>query len=498
MGYTGYGQAGANHSKKSFKGFNARSRSPSEDIDNNNYTLRQRARILSISAPFATSILKTYRTNTIGTGLICKPKINGEILGLTPEQTEQLQETARREFYLWANDKRLCDATGVNDFNDMQQLAFLSYLTSGDVFALKKFKDDKKRLYSTCWHIIEADRVATPVTNKSTDWRIQTKGKAKNGNTIYDGVEIDKDGAVVAYYICNQYPDSPVADLSLKFERVEAYGAKSGLPNVLQVMATERPEQYRGVSILAPVIEPILQMRRYTDAELTAAIIGACFTTWITKDDPQNDPLGRPQADEPPASSNPDDYQITPGVVNVLKTGESVSFGDPKHPSGGFSQFVEKIVQMMGAGVELPGELVAKMFNSSYSASRAAFLEAQKAFKMQRKWFAADFTQPIYEAFLAEAVARGRVNMPGFFDNEAVRREYCAAEWIGPAMSQIDPTKEIAAMKDAVAAGFKTRTQATLELSGADFSLNVEELKRENAALLDATQTNNNQEGLNE
>ena len=39
-------------------------------------------------------------------------------------------------------------------------------------------------------------------------------------------------------------------------------------------------------------------------------------------------------------------------------------------------------------------------------------LEAWEAFKMRRKWFVDDFCQPVYEMFLAEAVALGRINAP--------------------------------------------------------------------------------------
>lgn len=492
---SGYGQAGASYKKKALKGFNGRSFSPEEDIDVNNRTLRQRARILYMSAPLATSIIKTYRTNTIGTGLILKSSIKGDLIGLSAEQTEALQKQIEREFYLWANDKRACDATGVNDFNDMQQLAFVSYLTSGDIFALKKSrKPDARRPYTTCWQLIEADRVATPTKNAAADYLLFTRGKAENGNDIFDGVEVDKNGLIQAYHICNQYPTAPLKDLALKWERVEAYGEKTGLPNVLHVMAAERPGQYRGVSILAQVIEPILQSRRYTDAEVTAAVIEACFTAWVkTEADPAENPLQEVGTDDGIKTTSPDDYEMGAGQINILKPGEDIVFSDPKRPGGGFSAFMDYIAQLVGAGAELPKDLLTKKFDTSYSASRAAFLEAQKAFKMQRRWFAADFNQPIFEAFLAEAVALGRLNLPGFFEDEATRAVYCGAEWIGPAMSQIDPTKEIAAMNAAVAAGFKTRTQAAIELNGSDFMKNAAELKKENEALTEATQT---KEGL--
>ena len=50
------------------KGFNAPSGSAHEDIDFNNYTMRQRARMLYMAAPIATSAIKTNRTNVVASG----------------------------------------------------------------------------------------------------------------------------------------------------------------------------------------------------------------------------------------------------------------------------------------------------------------------------------------------------------------------------------------------------------------------------------------------
>ncbi|RAZ94393.1 phage portal protein, partial [Klebsiella oxytoca] len=74
--------------------------------------------------------------------------------------------------------------------------------------------------------------------------------------------------------------------------RVVAYGEETGLPNVLHIMQAERPEQYRGVTYLAQVIEPLLQLRRYTDSELTAAVVESFFTAFIkTESDPSAFPF---------------------------------------------------------------------------------------------------------------------------------------------------------------------------------------------------------------
>ena len=61
---------------------------------------------------------------------------------------------------------------------------------------------------------------------------------------------------------------------------------------------------------------------------------------------------------------------------------------------------------------------------------------------MQRDWFTDDFCQPIYEEWFAEAVARGRIAAPGFFADPAIRKEYTACAWNGPARTNLNPAQE--------------------------------------------------------
>ena len=92
---------------------------------------------------------------------------------------------------------------------------------------------------------------------------------------------------------------------------------------------------------------------------------------------------------------NPNDYNMGPGQVNIMNPGEDVVFAEPKHPNGSFDKFVEAISSQVGAALEIPSDLLLKKFNASYSASRAALLEAWKAFKMRREWLADDFCRPL-------------------------------------------------------------------------------------------------------
>lgn len=484
----GYGDAGASWHKKATKGFNAQSGSPREDIDANNYTLRQRARMLYMASPIATSAIKTNRTNVIGIGLQLKSRIDRETLGMDQAAAEAWQKKTEAEFALWATRKRACDATGVNDFYAMQQLALASWLVSGDSFVvIKQYDPTVLTPYSLRLHIVEADRIATPTTAGILAPMAMTTGKAANGNTIYDGVEVDANGMIVAYHIRNTYP-LELGTESTKWARVLAYGELTGLPNILQIMDSERPDQYRGVSYLAQVIEPLLQLRRYTESELVAAVVESFFTAFIkTEADTTDMPFNEVGSTLPEVSRDPNEYEMGPGQVNIMEPGEDVTFADPKRPASGFSNFARSICEQVGAALEIPADLLLKSFNASYSASRAALLEAWKSFKMRREWFANDFCRPVYEIWMAEAVARGRIHAPGFFTSPELRAAYLGSEWIGPSQGQLDPVKEITAEILAVGEGFSTHEQSTIRLNGGQWDVNVDQLKRENEKLAEAT-----------
>ena len=505
----GYSEAGASLTRRALKGFVPDSGAPNEDINRNNATLRQRARMLYMAAPVATAAINTNRTKVIGTGLTLKASVDREVLGISPEAAKKWQHAAEMEFRLWAGKKQNCDALGLNNFESLQQLALKSWLLSGDVFALvKRYPATPLNPYTLRLHIVEADRACTPseygggvTIGGFVEGKIP-EGKPGAGHKVYDGVEVDGNGRVVAYHISNTYPHQITSEPQ-KWQRVEAYGAKTGLPNILHIMDSERPDQYRGVPYLAQVIEPLLQLRRYTESELMAALVQSFFTAWIeTETDPSDTPFnevgagdiaGVPaevNADGGPVANNISDddneYEMGPGTVTHLAPGEKVNFGNPNIPTAGFETFVKTLCKLVGAALELPYDVLINEFNSSYSASRGALLEAWEAFKMRRKWFVDDFCQPVYEMFLAEAVALGRINAPGFFTDPLVREAWCGARWIGPVQGSLDPKKEAEAALMLIDNAIKTHEQVSREMSGGDWEENVEQLQRENELLTQA------------
>lgn len=490
---SGYGNYGANRTKKALKGWSAGGGSAVEDIHDNLQALRVRSRDLYMGVPVATGAIRTFRTNVVGSGLSPKPVIDHEAAGITEEQAEVLQKKIAREFSLWA-DSENCDAERMGSFYELQQLAFMNALFSGDCIAIPQMKHREGWPYETCVLLVEADRLCNP--NDPLDLSKDSK--------IVGGVEVDKGGEVVAYHIAKHHPLSMREYNSPNdWVRVPAYGEKTGRRNVILLMIRERIGQRRGVPILAPVIEALKQLGRYTDAELDAAVVGGMITYWITQGEESEDrpfgEVGEPE-EEKLYPEEKDEIKLSAGAIMDLAPGEKVEVPMPGRPNSNFDGFVTSICRQIGAALELPYELVMKQFTASYSASRGALLEAWKAFNERRDWMVEKFCQPIYEMWFAEAVALGRIDAPGFFLDPAIAKAYMRAEWYGPTQGQLDPTKEVQAAEARVKAGFSTRAKEAMELTGTDFYDNMRTAKRENELMKEAfgdegeTGRNNNQQ----
>ena len=102
---------------------------------------------------------------------------------------------------------------------------------------------------------------------------------------------------------------------------------------------------------------------------------------------------------------------------------------------------------------------------------------------MRRQWMSDDFCKPIYEVWMTEAVARGRLSAPGFFTDPVIRAAYLGSEWLGPSQGQLDPVKEITAEILACSEGFSTHEQSTVKLNGGKWDSNIEQLQRETEKL---------------
>ncbi len=470
LGFLRGGYNGASHTRKALKNWNPISGDSDRDDIPDLETLRNRSYDSDRNVSLARAIIETYSTNTVGTGLKVQPQIPYEMIGLTEEEAEKWQSSTMQEFKLYAESKD-CDATRMSDFYELQYIAFVSAMVGGDCLALLPFIERKNSPYSLSIKLLEGQH-------------LYSKDDLKKDNIIA-GIETDENGAVKNYHILKKHPGGVHIKRDDTAVIVPAFGKESDRRNVIHLFYKRRPGQKRGIPLLAPVIEDLKQIGRYTEAELMAAVISGMFTVFI-KSDLGEVGDGLPAEENDTEYEDDRDYSLGNGAIVGLAPGESIDSANPTRPNPNFEPFFNAMVKQIGASLQIPYEVLMKHFTASYSASRGALLEAWKFFKQKRRWLSSNFCQPIYEEWLTEAVMIGRIKAPGFLENPMIKKAYCQAVWNGDAPGQLDPVKETKAAKMRCEEGFSTRTKESAEINGSDFDKNISRGKKEREKMLEA------------
>lgn len=433
--------------------------SPARDLNSGERSmLVARSRDAMRNHLVARAAIVRLRTNVVGTGLVCRAQVDHEALGITEQEAEQLNARLDRIWSLYADDPRECDAEAMLNHYQLQALVLVSAMVGGDVFVASPDEERDGCLFSTRLQLIETDRVSNP-------------GGTLDSERLIEGVEVDALGAPVAYHVCSGYPNELIRRTPLSWKRLLAFGPNTGRRRVLHIMADkERPGQKRGAPYLAAVLEPLQKLERYSSAELMAAVISAMFTVFIKKTgdfDAGNLPLSAltDSRDDGPVPEESSDLQLGEGAVVDLGRGEEPVIANPARPNAQFDPFFMAVVKEIGAALELPAEELLLHYSSSYSAARAAMLQAWRFYSLRRWWLTCDFCQPSRELIIDEAVARGLIELPGYSD-PARRKAYCQALWIGPARGAIDEMKEANAAGKRIEIGVSNETLETAAMTG--------------------------------
>lgn len=481
MAASGYGNHGASTTLNSMIGWVVGGGSAEDDADLHGSLLRKRARDLYAGGGLARSGPDTMTTNVVGWGIHPKPKIDGEVLGMTDEACDEWERKTLREFQLWANSP-MCDAERQKDFYTMQQLAYRSQLVSGDVFVLFGMKENNRTPYQTVIRILEADRVSTPDSYSGES----TSAETENGGRIIDGVEIDKNGTVVRYHIAGRHPLAENNTQEIEWTAIEAFGKDSGYPNILHIMSIERPEQRRGIPFVAAQIEQIKQLDRYMTSELAANVVSSMLTAFLVSDaDDGKTGLEDAVNEDEKVTDDELKLELAPGAIYSLPPGKKIQEINPIRANSAFESFVSTHIMLIGAGMGVPKEVLSKQYESNYTAARAGLLDFWHGVRVNRTSFNNQFNQPVYESWLSEAVAAGRIEAPGFFDDPAIRQAWCGCMWMGASMGHVDPLKEVKAAAERIANNISTQEQEASEYNGNDWLSIVRQRKKEMAAFDD-------------
>lgn len=447
------------------------------------WALRARSAELFERNLYCRGIVRRYVTNVINTGLHLEAIPEEKLLGLEEDSLGDWAEGVENRFRIWGKNPYQCDFDERRSFGQLQIEAWREALVAGDV--LVQISQDP-RTRNPRVHLISGARVQTPWLSK-TD--------LPDGSRIQDGVEIDKRGRHIAFWVTQD---------DGSFKRLPAYGEKSGRRLAWLVYGTDkRLDDVRGTPLVGLILQALKEIDRYRDATLRKAVINSMLAMYIEKGEERfgSNPMagGATKLGAETTIDNSGDAkryrtaEMIPGlVIDELQHGEKPVPYQVNNTVENFGAFEQAIVAAIAWALEVPPEILTLAFSSNYSASQAAIGEFKLFLNPTRTRFGEEFCAPIYEEWLLSQVYQNRVTARGLLeafkgiDQEDIYGAWIANDWSGHVKPTIDPVKTTRAYTEQSEQGFIDRDRAAREINGTSFDKNVKYLKRQNEKLAEA------------
>ena len=463
--------------------------------------IRQQVRTLSHTSLQLRALIERDVDTVIAQGLNLSPEPKHQILGLTPEAAKDWIGDVKTRFELWCMDQR-ASRSGKHNFFQSQRLMRKCLYRDGELFVTLSYHNDPSLLSPLRFELLDPDQI------RETGMTWTANGASLHSLLNREGITRNADGEEISYKVWTT--DANGLPRENTIPRI-GRGGKVMMLHALTDM--DYAGQLRGISPLSICVQDLENILDFTLAQVEKAKNQS--NVWATveseTDEPAEDPfknlsnLGAgpaakqfgsnpepaPKAQnvteeslEPVYTEIPHTNQNKPGSWGVfsLKGKQKMKPFPDTSPSQQFNTFVDAYFAYIAAATGQSLETVLMKFSNNYSASRATLILTWRIAE-QRRWELDYYILgPIYEMWLAEEIAAGRINAPGWADPR-LRAAWTAHRYNGLSMPNIDPEKTAKAAKEYVSMGATTLEDVAIEYNDSDAESNRVKLKQELAEL---------------
>jgi len=363
-------------------------------------------------------------------------------------------QTISEYFHAWC---KTCDVTNRHSFKKLVQLAAEERPVDGDCgFVIRRSGEGLKL------QLVPATRIGNP------------NDTAVASNNYFQGIITNDFGQPVAYRI-------------YRVSRDGVYFGAEDIPanQFCHYLDPFRVDQYRGITDFHAAIQTARMLHDILQAEKAGVRFSSQQAALIFNDrgiaNPRN--LFQPN----PALSLPSGQQqknelTEVGMIRYFQNSDRVEVM-PSRPSQAFTGFVQHLMHEIALGVGVPEGVLFGTQAYKGPSVRAEFAAADRVFTRQQGVLTDKVLDPIKDAVILDAIARGEIPPPPLLAGETMvhaLRRATSGEWRFPAKLSIDVGRESAANMNENRQGAKSLQEIAAE-EGTDAFTRLEQIAIEAA-----------------
>lgn len=424
-------------------------------------TLRGRSRQLVRDAGYATRAKVLVQNNVIGTGVGLQAHVRnqrGRMLDDVNASIEAAWDLWSRAEYVHTGGK-LC-------FPDFERQLIGQIFEAGEVLVRVHQRAMPGSNVPLALELIEAERLADTYNLAADATR----------NRIRMGVEVDEYDRPIAYWLRGGHPGD-LHEVRVAGEQLLRVPADQ----VYHLYVVDRWPQSRGEPWLHAAARRLNDLDSYSEAEIVAARTAACYMGFISSPD-QDISL----VDQTDPDTGEQITEMSPGLMQRLRPGEQFVGYTPTRPNTAVDGFMRAMLREIASSIGVSYESLSRDYaQSNYSSSRLALLDDRDLWRVLQQWWIRAFREPLHRRWLQAAVYARAIEAIPVDAYVANPRKFEAARFKPRGWSWVDPTKEVAAAKEAVKAGFCTTADVIAATNnGADLE-DVLRARRQELDLMD-------------
>lgn len=415
---------------------------PDDELRGELRTLRSRARELERNNPYVEHFLRLAEVNVVGPhGPRLQVQARGSD-GQLDDPGNALVETAWRRWGAGhvSVDRKL-------RLVPLLHVVLRTMLRDGEMF-VRKFPGHPSNPFRFALQLVDPDLVPHDYN----------RAAGPEGPEIRMGVEVDEEGAPLAYWVAPYLANYSVRSVRASdLRRVPA-------DEMVHLFVTKRANQTRGVPWIVSAMLPLRMLDKYEESEAIAARIGAAKMGMLVPKEEAMVPLktgeeDQEQAGVEPASAPPqaEHLEANPGTFAKIPYGYDFETWNPDHPSTAFEFFRKGMLQKgaSGMGASYPS-LANDLEGVNYSSMRSGLLIERDVWQVIQAFLASEFVLPeLYARWLPLAALSGELELP-----DPDFRRYLDARFQWRGWPWVDPLKDVEATRQGIAAGLTSRTIA--------------------------------------